>query len=168
MNHSQLQDKARSLNLLILDVDGVLTDGRLWLMDDGSELKSFHVRDGLGLRLLMDAGVEVAAVSGRKSNAVRERLAELNFSVILEGWQDKGAGLAHILTTTRHEAQYSAYMGDDLPDIPALKKVGMACAVADAAPEVRACADWISQTPGGYGAVRELCDLILHARRHEG
>lgn len=151
--------------MLVLDVDGVMTDGRLWFGPAGETLKVFHVRDGYGIKALQKAGIEVAVISGRSSAAVAERLAELGVRHVMQGVEDKGPALARLLEQTSLTAADCACLVDDLPDLALMRGVGLPVAVADAHPEVLAEAAWITLTPGGHGAVRELCDALLAARQ---
>jgi 3-deoxy-D-manno-octulosonate 8-phosphate phosphatase (KDO 8-P phosphatase) len=153
-----------SIELLILDVDGVLTDGRLYFGARGEALKVFHVRDGHGIKLLMHAGVHVAAVSGRRSAAVGARMRELGVTRVVQGCSDKVAALQRIARRLRVPVLNCACLVDDTPDLPLMSAVGLAAAVADAHPLVRTAAHWVARTAGGRGAVRELCDEILRAR----
>ncbi len=152
------------IELLILDVDGVLTDGRLYFGPRGEALKVFHVRDGHGIKLLLTAGVQVAAFSGRRSAATLTRLRELGVPTVVQGCSDKLLALAKLTKRLRMDALNCACMVDDTPDLALMSAVGLAAAVADAHPIVLSAAHWISRSPGGFGAVRELCDLILRAR----
>ncbi|MFZ5564945.1 MAG: KdsC family phosphatase [Thermodesulfobacteriota bacterium] len=154
----------RPIRLLLLDVDGVLTDGTIFYTEAGAETKAFNVKDGLGIRMLMRAGIEVGIVTGRTSAALTRRCRELGISLIYDSVPDKSALLEEILSRIRIKADQVAFMGDDLPDIPLLKKVGLAIAVADAHPAVRESARFVTTAPGGHGAVREICENILHAR----
>jgi len=156
--------RAAAVRLLVLDVDGVLTDGRLYFGADGEALKVFDVRDGHGVKLLREAGIEVAILSARRSPIVERRARELGIAQVVQGVADKGAGLADLLRTLRVGAEHCGYVGDDWPDLPALAQAGFAATVADAAPEVRRAAHWISAAPGGRGAVRELAEFILRAQ----
>ncbi len=149
------------IRLLVLDVDGVLTDGTFWLREDGDEWKAFHATDGLGLRLLMDAGVEVALLSGRRSAIVERRARELGIRHVVQGSGDKVAAIYRLLTELGVEAVETAYMGDDLVDVPAMRLVGFAAAPADARPEALAAAAWVAARGGGRGAVRDLCEHLL-------
>jgi len=153
--------------LLILDVDGVLTDGRLYFSGRGEALKVFHVRDGHGIKLLMGSGVEVAAVSGRRSAAVTARLRELGVRNVVQGCNDKVAALLALTHRLHISPLACACIVDDTPDLPLMSAVGFAAAVADAHPLVRSAAHWVSKAPGGLGAVRELCDLLLRARAED-
>jgi 3-deoxy-D-manno-octulosonate 8-phosphate phosphatase (KDO 8-P phosphatase) len=157
-------ERARQVRLLVLDVDGVLTDGRLHITERGEETKVFHVRDGSGIVALQRAGVPVAIISGRASAAVARRAAELNIGHLHQGVGDKGVALDALLAALGVAPQAVACVGDDTPDVPMLERAGLAVAVADAHPTARAVAHWITAAPGGRGAVREVCDLLLHAR----
>lgn len=159
-----LRAKALRIELLVLDVDGVLTDGGLWYGDSGDELKRFHVRDGLGLKLWQRVGGRAAILSGRESKAVTRRAKELGLEPILQGCDDKAAGLAKLLAEAEVSADQACGMGDDLPDLPFLTRCGLAIAVGDAAPEVRATADHVTAAPGGRGAVREAVEWLLTVR----
>jgi 3-deoxy-D-manno-octulosonate 8-phosphate phosphatase (KDO 8-P phosphatase) len=152
------------IELLILDVDGVLTDGRLYFAARGEALKVFHVRDGHGIKLLMAAGVAVAAVSGRRSGAVAARLRELRVPHVVQGCNDKVAALQRLSQRLDVDPLNCACICDDTPDLPLMSAVGMAGAVADAHPVVLSAAHWIARANGGQGAVRELCDAMLRAR----
>jgi 3-deoxy-D-manno-octulosonate 8-phosphate phosphatase (KDO 8-P phosphatase) len=152
------------IELLIVDVDGVLTDGRLYFTARGETLKAFHVRDGHGLKLLMSAGVAVAAVSGRRSAAVAVRMRELGVRHVLQACADKVAALDRLTKQLGVERLHCACICDDTPDLPLMSAVGMAGAVADAHPVVLAAAHWVARANGGCGAVRELCDAVLRAR----
>jgi 3-deoxy-D-manno-octulosonate 8-phosphate phosphatase (KDO 8-P phosphatase) len=159
-----LLERAARVKLALFDVDGVLTDGRLFLGDDGQELKCFHTRDGQGLTMLRDAGIEIGIISGRSSKAVGKRMAELGIELVYQGRLDKLAVLQTILDKRRLGASEVAYVGDDLPDLPVMLRVGLAVAVADAHELVQKHAHYGATRPGGQGAVREVCELILEAR----
>ncbi len=152
------------IQLLILDVDGVLTDGRLYFGGKGEALKVFHVRDGHGLKLLMGAGVQVAAFSGRRSAATAARLRELRVPTVVQGCSDKLVALQRLVKRLKVDPLNCACIVDDTPDLPLMSAVGLSAAVADAHPIVRSAAHWVARSPGGRGAVRELCDAILRAR----
>lgn len=162
---ADLSARMDAVRLLVLDVDGVLTDGSIVYSDSGEELKRFHVRDGSGLKLWQSAGMHAAVLSGRSSPAVSRRAAELGISVVLQGRSDKLVALAEILEITGCTAAQACAIGDDLQDLPLLNAVGVAVAVADACPEVRTMADYATATPGGHGAVRELVEWLL---KHQG
>jgi 3-deoxy-D-manno-octulosonate 8-phosphate phosphatase (KDO 8-P phosphatase) len=153
-----------NIQLLILDVDGVLTDGRLYFGATGEALKVFHVRDGHGIKLLMAAGVQVAAFSGRRSAATAARLRELRVATVVQGCRDKLVALNRLSTRLKIDPLNCACIVDDTPDLPLMSAVGLAAAVADAHPIVLSAAHWVARSPGGSGAVRELCDAILRAR----
>jgi 3-deoxy-D-manno-octulosonate 8-phosphate phosphatase (KDO 8-P phosphatase) len=156
--------RARNVRLLVLDVDGVLTDGRLYLSAAGEELKVFHVRDGSGLVAVQRAGIAVAIISGRDSAAVTRRAAELGIRHVRQGVADKGAALDQLLDELGIGAAETACVGDDTPDLPMLRRAGLAIGVADAHPALLAAAHWVTRSNGGQGAVREACDLLLSAR----
>ena len=159
----QMLKRAASIRLLVLDVDGVLTDGRLYLTEDGSEFKAFHVRDGLGVERLQDSGIRVALVTGRQSRLVARRADELGITEVRQGCSDKAAALRELCESMGIDLAFAAHMGDDLPDLPPMQLAGLGIAVADAHPQVIAAADWVTRRGGGQGAVREMCDLILQA-----
>ena len=159
--------KATSLariRLLVLDVDGVLTDGRLYFGARGEALKVFHVRDGHGIKLLMAAGVHVAAFSGRRSGAVAARMRELRVPHVVQACADKVAALHRLTEKLDLNPLDCACLCDDTPDLPLMSAVGLAAAVADAHPLVLSAAHWVARSAGGQGAVRELCDELLRAR----
>ncbi len=153
-----------AMRLLVLDVDGTLTDGRLQYGASGELSKSFHVRDGYGIKTLLAAGVAVAVISGRRSRAVLRRCKELGIRHVHLGVEDKGAQLAQLLETLRLEWAQCTCVGDDEPDVPMLRRAGLAVAVADAHPCALAVAHRRTRHPGGAGAVREVCDWLLAAR----
>lgn len=153
-----------SIRLLVLDVDGVLTDGRLRFTDRGETIKVFHAHDGYGIRRLLESGIEIAVISGRDSKATAVRLAELGISRIELGCRDKVGALHRIMDALNLSREAVAVMGDDGPDVAMMGKAGLAIAVADAHVSARAAADWITAAGGGAGAVREVCDALLAAR----
>ena len=157
-------NKIRQLKLLILDGDGVLTDGRLFFDNQGNEYKSFHARDGHGLKLLMQTGVEIAVISGRKSASVAVRMQHLGIKHVYQGHEDKRLALAEILGKLQLKPEQAAHVGDDLLDLPVMNQVGFAVAVQDANFAVKHYADWCTKTGGGQGAVREVCDLIMQVQ----
>lgn len=159
-----VRQRAQNIRLLILDVDGVLTDGSLYFDAKGETLKVFHVRDGHGIKLAQRAGIEVALLSGRRSDAAYHRAKELGINRFHEGLRDKVAVLEEIVAAMQIEASQVAMVGDDLVDLPIMSRAGFAVAVADAVPEVIAAAHWVTSLPGGRGAVREVCDLLLKAQ----
>ena len=150
--------------LVAFDVDGVLTDGRFWLSDNGVESKVFHTQDGYGIRRLLRAGLEVAVISGRKSNAVEKRMSELGVAHVILGCDDKVAAFQSLIGKLGIEVANTVYVGDDVPDIPLLRRAGFAIAVANAVAEVQAECALTTTAHGGHGAVREICDLILASR----
>jgi 3-deoxy-D-manno-octulosonate 8-phosphate phosphatase (KDO 8-P phosphatase) len=152
------------IELLILDVDGVLTDGRLYFSSGGEALKVFHVHDGHGIKLVLGSGLQVAAFSGRRSAAVTARMRELKVRYLVQGCTDKVAALHRLCGRTGIAPLACACIVDDTTDLPLMSAVGFAAAVADAHPLARSAAHWVSTAPGGRGAVRELCDAILRAR----
>lgn len=156
--------KLKNIKLLILDVDGVLTDGKLCYSDDGIETKCFYVRDGLGLKLLLKNNIEIAVISGRKSKATKNRMNDLGIKHVYLNIDDKIKSFNQLKKNLGLKNENIAYIGDDLPDIPVMKKVGFSIAVADATSEVLKLADLTLKTKGGEGAVREACELILNSR----
>jgi 3-deoxy-D-manno-octulosonate 8-phosphate phosphatase (KDO 8-P phosphatase) len=152
------------IRLLALDVDGVLTDGRLWFGPRGELLKVFHVRDGHGIREIIAAGIEVVVISGRRSAAVLRRCRELGIRRVFQGVGDKGAVLERIRRDLDIPASACACVGDDAPDVPLMRAVGVAFAVADAHASARVAAHRVTRAAGGCGAVREVCDHLLAAR----
>lgn len=163
-NNSQVLDKAKKLKLLILDVDGVLTDGRLFFDHQGAEYKSFHTQDGQGIKMLQQTGVEVAIISGRKSPAVNLRMQQLGIQYIYQGHEHKVAAFEKILSKTNFCSEQIAHVGDDFPDLPLMKRAGLAIAVQNAHFAVKNYADCTTKNQGGLGAVREVCDFIMQAQ----
>ncbi|NDY41725.1 HAD-IIIA family hydrolase [Dissulfurirhabdus thermomarina] len=159
-----LLEKARRIRLLVLDVDGVLTDGRITYTAEGVQVQSFHVRDGFGIKRLQEAGVAVAILSARRSEALARRAAELGIDRVIQGKESKTAAFDGLLAETGLTDDEVAYVGDDWVDLPILRRVGLAVAVADAAPPLADYAHFVTARPGGRGAVREVCDLILRAQ----
>ena len=159
--NSDIDDRAGRIKLLLMDCDGVLTDGRLWLTGDGDEQKAFHVRDGQGIGLLHQAGIKTGIISGRASGATERRAQELNISFVRQDAKDKIEALEEILTRAGVSAHECAYIGDDVGDIPVMNQVGLAVAVADAVEEAKRAAQYLTKANGGHGAVREVCELIL-------
>jgi 3-deoxy-D-manno-octulosonate 8-phosphate phosphatase (KDO 8-P phosphatase) len=157
-------ERARRTRLMIFDVDGVLTDGRLWYASDGSELKAFHSFDGLGVKLLAGNGVKCAILSGRESPAVAARAEELGIEHVMQGIEDKRKGFRQLLARTRLKAESAGYMGDDLVDVPVLRSCGFACVPKEAPEQVRRTAHYIPLSGAGSGAVREVCEFILQAQ----
>jgi 3-deoxy-D-manno-octulosonate 8-phosphate phosphatase (KDO 8-P phosphatase) len=160
----KMTDKLKRIKLLLLDVDGVLTDGSITYNDNGAEAKAFNVKDGLGLRLLMDAGINVCIVTGRTSKALRHRCKDLGIDHVFEGVREKDALLVSILDQTGVSAEEIAFIGDDLVDLPLMKKIGLAIAVANAHEAVLDNVAIVTSATGGSGAVREVCEAILKAQ----
>jgi 3-deoxy-D-manno-octulosonate 8-phosphate phosphatase (KDO 8-P phosphatase) len=162
---SALEDRLRSIRLLLLDVDGVLTDGRIiYEPFGGSELKAFDVKDGQGIRLLQTAGVQVGILSSRESDAVTQRASELGIDIVFQGAADKVATYERIHAELAMIPEQIAYMGDDLVDVPVMRRVGFAAAPADASPDVQQHAHYVCARGGGRGAVREVCEMLLKAQ----
>jgi len=155
------------IRLVAFDVDGVFTDGRFYLSEDGVESKAFHTQDGYGIRQLLDEGIDVAVISGRRSGAVQKRMAELGVSHVVLGCRDKVAALDEITAKLGISVAECAYVGDDIPDLPLLNHVGVSIAVANAVPKLHEQCDLSTSASGGAGAVREVCDLVLAARRQQ-
>lgn len=156
---------AANIKLAVFDIDGVFTDGRIWIGSDGVEYKAFSVRDGYGVKAILAAGVQVAILSGRASPAVNQRMKELGVERVIQGCDDKAAAMAALLRETGVAAEQAAFLGDDAPDLPAMRMVGLPAAVADAHPDAKNAAAWVSAQPGGRGAVRDFCELLLEARQ---
>jgi 3-deoxy-D-manno-octulosonate 8-phosphate phosphatase (KDO 8-P phosphatase) len=156
--------RAGAVTWLILDADGVLTDGAIVTGPSGEDIKAFHVHDGKGLALMRSAGIGVAIVTARESQALTARAAELGIGELRQGVQDKATALAELSATYRVAPDSMAYVGDDIVDLGAMARVGLAIAVADAHPLAASRSHWITQRAGGRGAVREACELILAAR----
>ncbi|MBA3012448.1 MAG: HAD-IIIA family hydrolase [Proteobacteria bacterium] len=156
--------KLTPIKLLLLDVDGVLTDGQITYTDTGEQIKSFDSKDGLGLRLIMDNGIRVGIVTGRKSNALAHRCRNLGIDLVFDGTKDKARALAKIIEQTGICARDIAFVGDDLIDLPAMIRVGVSFTVPDAPKEVKDRADFITSARGGHGAVREICEAILKSQ----
>lgn len=156
--------RARRIKLLLMDCDGVLTDGRIWLTADDDEQKTFHTRDGQGISLIHRAGLRTGIISGRKATAVERRAHDLKMSYVHQFAKDKTKALQDVLSVAAVSADECAYIGDDLADIAVMRLVGLPVSVADAAEEVKAAAHWVTSLKGGQGAVREVCELILKAQ----
>ena len=159
-----VQDRAVTVKLAVFDVDGVLTDGLLYLSDSGEHYKSFNIYDGLGMQLLQDSGCQIAIISARDSASVTKRMQEIGVKHIYQGVRDKKQALLEIMNDLGLERSNIAYTGDDLIDIPAMREAGLAIAVANAHPVVKNCSDWTTEKQGGAGAVREVCEMILSAQ----
>jgi len=159
-----LAERCARIEALVLDVDGVLTDGGIIYSDSGAELKQFHVRDGSGLALWRRLGKRAAVITGRTSSVVEQRAAELGITPVVQGADDKLTAFRHVLGELGLGPEQACYVGDDLPDLPVLVACGLAAAVADACPEVREAAHYVTRAPGGRGAVREVIELVLHSQ----
>lgn len=153
--------RAKKIKLLVCDVDGVFSDGRIYLGNDGEELKAFHTKDGFGIKALGSNGVDVAIITGRRSAIVANRMSALNVKHIIQGQENKLPALNQLATQLNLVAEQIAYIGDDIPDLPCILQVGLGVSVSDAHPKVLQSADYTTFTKGGFGAVRELCDLIM-------
>jgi 3-deoxy-D-manno-octulosonate 8-phosphate phosphatase (KDO 8-P phosphatase) len=156
---------AGRIRLIVFDVDGVLTDGSLYLGDDGQEYKSFHSRDGHGMKMLMGQGVDVAIITGRTSRVVEQRAADLGISRVFQGAGEKLPVFRDLLDDAGLDASQAAYVGDDVVDLPIMLHCGLSIAVADAHPLVRRHAHWVTPSGGGRGAAREICDMLLFAQQ---
>lgn len=166
--HSQWPDallqKAAGIRLIALDVDGVMSDGTLYFSASGDELKGFNILDGLGLKQLMAAGIEVAVITGRRSPLTEKRMTDLGILHLMQGREDKKVALLELAETLGLPANALAYMGDDLPDLPAIRCAGLGITVPNGYWLVREHADYCTRAAGGSGAVREACDLLLSAQ----
>ena len=156
--------KLKRIKLLLLDVDGVLTDGGIIYNDNGAETKVFNVKDGLGIRLLMEAGIHLGIVTGRRSNALYSRCKDLGINIIYDGVRNKIDVLDALLDQTDVSAEEVAFIGDDLPDLALMKIIGLSIAVGDAHKTILDNADMVTSAKGGHGAVREACEAILKAK----
>ena len=161
---NELLEKAKKIKCLICDVDGVLTDGLLYLDNQGNESKTFHVQDGMGLKMLMAAEIEVAIITTAVNAVVDHRMKQLGVRHYFKGQVDKRDAYQKLKQTLALQDEQFAYIGDDLPDLPIIQQVGLGVAVANAVSQVKEFAAWETQQKGGHGAVRELCDLILTAQ----
>ena len=157
-------DKAKKIELVIFDVDGVMTDGSLFMGDDGQEYKAFNSLDGHGMRMLQEGGINAAIITGRKSNVVEHRMQDLGITRVYQGYRDKIPAYEALMKDVGLEIDQIAYVGDDVVDLPIMTRVGFAIAVQDAHPYVKKHAHWITQNNGGQGAVRDVCELILEAK----
>lgn len=162
--NTEIQQKARDIRLVIFDVDGVLTDGSLFLGDDGQEYKAFHSRDGHGMTLLLQSGVNIAIITGRSSEVVRLRMAYLGIKHVYQGHRDKLPPYRELRAALGLTDAQIAYVGDDVVDLPVMGRVGLAIAVGDAHPLVKKQAHWQTAHDGGRGAAREVCEMIMEAQ----
>jgi len=158
-----VRQRATRIRVMIFDVDGVMTDGKLYLGGHGEEMKTMNIKDGLGLKRLQGAGITPAVISGRPSAAIAARLHALGVEHLYLDSRDKQLDFEALLAELELEPAQAAFMGDDLPDLPVMHQAGLALSVADAMPDVQAAAHWISQFSGGNGAVREACELVIAA-----
>jgi 3-deoxy-D-manno-octulosonate 8-phosphate phosphatase (KDO 8-P phosphatase) len=161
---AEVERRAARVRLLLLDCDGVLTDGRITPVPGGDELKSFHTRDGHGLVMLHRAGLRSGVISGRTSRLVEMRAADLGISFVRQGALNKVEAFESLMSEAGVSPDGAAFVGDDVVDIPLMRRCGLAVAVADATPDTRAAAHYVTRLPGGFGAVREVCELILKAQ----
>ncbi len=164
ITREQFEARARTLRLVLLDVDGVLTDGTVAVSATGDELKSFSIRDGAAIVWAQRSGLEVGLLSGRTSAATARRAAELNITLVVQGVADKRAAYLDLVTARGIKDEQVAYMGDDLIDLPVLRRVGLSAAPADACDDVRQQVHYVTAAPAGRGAVRELLELVLRGR----
>ncbi|RUO26653.1 3-deoxy-manno-octulosonate-8-phosphatase KdsC [Aliidiomarina minuta] len=158
--------KFSTVKLLICDIDGVFSDGRIYLGDQGEELKAFHTRDGFGIKALLHSGIEVAVITGRQSNIVEKRMQALGVPYIYQGQHDKTQAYTELQQKLELSNEQVAYVGDDVPDLPLIKSCGLGIAVRDAHPSVQRAAAYVTALPGGFGAVREVTDLLLLSQGH--
>lgn len=161
---TQFFNRAAAIQLLICDVDGVFSDGRIYMGNDGQELKAFHTRDGYGIKTLINAGIQIAVITGRQSAIVERRMTALGIQHIYQGQDDKIVAYRDLISCLNIAPEKIAYIGDDLIDWPVMSQVGLSVCVQDGHPLLAQRANLVTRTAGGYGAVREVCDLILEAR----
>jgi 3-deoxy-D-manno-octulosonate 8-phosphate phosphatase (KDO 8-P phosphatase) len=161
---SEASARANNIKIFVMDVDGILTDGKLYFSDNGIESKAFNILDGMGIRMLQKAGIKTAIITGRKTQLVEQRANDLNIDYLIQGCKDKLNALQEILQKEGLPFETAAYIGDDLPDLPAICAVGLGMSVPNACNFVKLHADWISELSGGRGAVREACEFILQAQ----
>lgn len=160
----ELIEKAKKIKCVICDVDGVLTDGTLYIDDSGNELKAFHVQDGMGLKLLLAAGIEVAVITTSQNAVIEHRMQQLGIRYFYKGQVEKETAYKKLKASLNLTDEAFAYIGDDLPDLAIIRQVGFGVAVANAVSQVKEFANWHTQKQGGRGAVREVCDFILNAQ----
>ncbi len=160
----EAMERARAVRIMIFDVDGVMTDGRLYFSNGGEEMKAFHTLDGQGVKMLRESGVEVALLTARQSQIVARRAAELGIARIRQGASDKRAGFEDLLRECGMDAAAAGYAGDDLVDLPVLMRCGFAASVPEAPEAVRGKAHYVTRVGGGRGAVREICEFIMQAQ----
>lgn len=157
-------ERAKKIRLLAFDVDGVLTDGRIYISDKGEECKAYNIRDGLGMKLLQECGIKLALISGRTSRSVEARAQDIGIALLYQGVDDKVAVLEALMQELDLRAEQCGFMGDDLVDLPAMRRAGFSLSVADAPPLVRERAHYVTKSTGGHGAVREACEFIMQAQ----
>ena len=164
MDEAEIRQRAARVKLLLMDCDGVLTDGHIWILENGEDQKAFHTRDGLGIELLHRAGLMSGVISGRTSSALERRAQSLRVSYLWQGRDDKREAFADTLAQARVSSEEVAFVGDDLTDLPLMAQAGLAVAVADAVAEVRERAHYVTAANGGNGAIREVVEFILKAQ----
>ena len=164
--NEDVQQRAQRIKLLICDIDGVFSDGRIYLGNDGEELKAFNTKDGFGIKALINSGVEVAVITGRHSQIVQQRMTSLTVKHIYQGQEDKVQAYQELKTNLQLSDEQIAYIGDDGPDLPVMEQVGFAVAVNDAHPLIKRLSHYTTMLPGGFGAVRELTDLLMLSQRN--
>jgi 3-deoxy-D-manno-octulosonate 8-phosphate phosphatase (KDO 8-P phosphatase) len=159
-----LRQRAARIRLVVFDVDGVLSDGSLYFSDDGTEIKAFNSKDGHGIKMLKSSGVDVAVITGRSSPLVTRRMQALGIEHVFQGHEDKLPVFEKLLESLDLDAEQAAYVGDDVVDLPVMRRVGLAVSVADAHPLVLEHAHWCTRNPGGNGAAREVCEQVMAAQ----
>ncbi|PKD43276.1 KdsC family phosphatase [Rhodohalobacter barkolensis] len=159
-----IQEKCREISLLLTDVDGVLTDGKLYYSHEGEAMKAFNIKDGMGVKLLQKSGITVGIVTGRKSDMVTIRASELGIEIVHQGIKDKEKTVTEIIHLLDISPAQTAYIGDDVNDLPAFSIAGLSACPADAAAKIRDIADYVCESKGGSGALREFAELILNSR----
>lgn len=160
----EVYNKAKNIKLFVCDIDGVFSDGRIYLGNEGEELKAFHTKDGYGIKALGASGVDVAVITGRQSTIVQTRMTALNVKHIVQGQENKLPTLKAMIANLNLSPEQVAYIGDDMPDYECMHHVGLSIAVNDAHPSILALADYTTVTRGGFGAVREACDLLMQSQ----
>ena len=160
-----LDELCQNVELILSDVDGVFTDGGIVFDNQGIETKQFHIRDGLGVKLWLRAGYQFGILSARTSHIVKVRAAELGLEIVRQGFEDKLPAALQLIDELGCNLEQVCYIGDDLPDLPVIRRVGLGVAVADASPDVRRAADYVTQLPGGQGAVREIIEVMLKGKK---
>ncbi len=161
MPYKSIRSAAKKIKLLLLDVDGVLTDGRLYYGNSGEEMKAFNIQDGLGIKLLQQAGIQVGIITGRVSKLVQRRATELGINPVIQGREDKLTALNELMLTANLSLDEVAFVGDDLPDLAVIKKVGLGITVANGSTTLKSAADWQTTKKGGDGAIREVAEMLL-------